>query len=183
MYAPGSGMLLIAEPFLKDPNFVRTVVLMCDHSQQGSFGFVVNKSADLTVGDLIPDYAGMDLPVFDGGPVQKDTLHFIHQEPEMIPDGTALGNGIYWGGTFTDVIELLRAKQLCPKKIRFFLGYAGWEEGQLDQEMKARSWLVTPAHKEIVFHQQPDQIWKSSVRQLGDAYQILANSPADPSLN
>ena len=85
MIEPAAGILLIADPFLKDPNFLRTVVLLCEHRQQGSFGFVLNKQIEQTLDELITDLEGHSLPVY-GGPVQKDTIHFLHQYPDLIPE-------------------------------------------------------------------------------------------------
>ena len=85
MIDPASGILLIADPFLKDPNFLRTVVLLCEHQTEGSFGFVLNRPIQNTLDELIPELEGHPIPVFDGGPVQKDSLHFLHQLPDEIP--------------------------------------------------------------------------------------------------
>ncbi len=122
MYSPEAGMLLIAEPFLKDPNFSRTVVLLCEHKQEGSFGLVLNRKTGHTLEDLIPNLKGMDHTVHDGGPVQRDTLHFIHQYPKEIPGGTELRDGIYWGGDFELAVRLLRTGPINRQCIRFFIG-------------------------------------------------------------
>jgi putative transcriptional regulator len=87
MIEPGPGILLIADPFLKDPNFLRTVVFLCEHREEGSFGFVLNRKFENTLDELVPDVEGFKLPVFYGGPVQMDTIHFLHQYPEDIPGG------------------------------------------------------------------------------------------------
>ena len=86
MIEPATGILLIADPFLKDPNFLRTVVLLCEHEEQGSFGFVLNKQITQTLDELISDLNGHKLPVYYGGPVQMDTIHFLHQYPDLIPE-------------------------------------------------------------------------------------------------
>jgi putative transcriptional regulator len=183
MYAPAPGMLLIAEPFLKDPNFMRTVVLLCEHQDEGSFGFVLNRDYEYTLEELIPDLTGMDQPVYIGGPVQKDTLHFLHQYPEAIPGGFEVADGIYWGGDFELAIQGLRDSRFERDKIRFFIGYSGWTGGQLDLELKEKSWLVTPARQNLVFPAKPDQVWKDSLRKMGGDYEMMINYPVDPSLN
>ena len=81
MIEPGSGILLISDPFLKDPNFMRTVVFLCEHEQQGSFGFVLNRKYENTIDELIPELEGHKISLFYGGPVQMDTIHFLHQYP------------------------------------------------------------------------------------------------------
>jgi putative transcriptional regulator len=183
MDAPGPGMLLIAEPFLKDPNFMRTVVLLCEHQDEGSFGFVLNRHYEYTLEELIPDLAGMDHPVYIGGPVQKDTLHFLHQYPEEIPGGFEVADGIYWGGDFEQAIRGLKDNRFDRRRIRFFIGYSGWTGGQLEVELKEKSWLVTPARHNLVFPAKPEQVWKDSLRKMGGEYEMMINFPVDPSLN
>jgi putative transcriptional regulator len=176
-------MLLIAEPFLKDPNFMRTVILLCEHQDAGSFGFVLNRHIEQTLEELIPELVGIDLPVFYGGPVQKDTLHFLHQYPVLIPGGLEVADGIFWGGDFDLAIQLLRDEKIDHKKIRFFVGYSGWTGGQLDEELKIKSWLMTPAERKLVFHGTLEEVWKDSLRHMGGDYEMMVNFPLDPSLN
>lgn len=183
MTAPSAGTLLIAEPFLKDPNFKRTVVLLCEHQEEGSFGFVLNRNYQHSLSELIPDLTDIDIPVFYGGPVQKDTLHFLHQYPDLIPDGYEVADGIYWGGNFDKAIEMLRENRIDSNKIRFYIGYSGWTGGQLETELKEKSWLITPAVRKLVFHRKLDEIWKDSLRNLGGEYEMMINFPVDPSLN
>jgi putative transcriptional regulator len=113
MIAPQTGTLLIAEPFLKDPNFMRTVVLMCRHtSEEGSFGFVLNKTFEKTLDELVPDLEDIEFPVYTGGPVQMDTLHYIHQYPEFFDDCQKIGENIYWGGDFETLKLLIKSKRI-----------------------------------------------------------------------
>lgn len=183
MYSPAPGMLLIAEPFLKDPNFSRTVVLLCEHKQEGSFGLVLNRKTGHTLEDLIPNLKGMDHAVNDGGPVQRDTLHFIHQYPMEIPGGTELRDGIYWGGDFELAVRLLLNGTINRQFIRFFIGYSGWTEGQLESEIGERSWLVAPGSRKLIFPPNAGEVWKDSLREMGGEYEMLVNFPLDPSLN
>lgn len=176
-------MLLIAEPFLKDPNFMRTVVLLCEHQEEGSFGFVLNRNYEYTLDELMPDMDDMKLPVYFGGPVQKDTLHFLHQYPEEIPGGFEVAKGIFWGGDFEKAIRGLREQRFEREKIRFFIGYSGWTGGQLDSELKEKSWLITPALQQLVFPSSTDEVWKNSLRNMGGDYEMMINFPVDPQLN
>ena len=100
MIQPAPGILLIADPFLKDPNFLRTVVFLCEHKEEGSFGFVLNRKYENTLDELIPGLEDLKLPVFYGGPVQMDTIHFLHQYPDEIPGSEEVIKGVYWGGDF-----------------------------------------------------------------------------------
>lgn len=183
MIEPAAGTLLIADPFLKDPNFLRTVVFLCEHQPQGSFGFVLSKQITQTLDELVNDLDGCHLPVYYGGPVQPDTLHFLHQYPDLIPESSPVSGGIYWGGDFEVVRTLLNTNQLDPAKIKFFIGYSGWGSGQLDDELKEKSWVTATANRKLVFNTIHHEIWKASLQQLGGDYAMMVNFPIDPQLN
>ena len=183
MIDPAPGILLIADPFLKDPNFLRTVIFLCEHRPDGSFGFVLNRLYDHSLEELVPEAAGFDLPVYYGGPVQQDTLHFLHQYPDKIPGSQEVMKGVYWGGTFDRVMELLRAGELEASRIRFFIGYSGWGDGQLDAELKEKSWLTADAKRQLVFHSNVSELWKDALKHLGGEYEMMINYPIDPQLN
>lgn len=183
MIEPASGILLIADPFLKDPNFLRSVVLLCEHEAAGSFGFVLNRPYESTLDELIPELEGHSIPVFEGGPVQKDSLHFLHQLPAEIPGGQEIIKGVYWGGDFEAVITLLKERRINPDKIRFFIGYSGWSEGQLNTEMTEKTWLTVAAERQLVFHKDHTAIWKDALRHLGGEFEMMINFPLDPQLN
>ena len=183
MIDPGPGILLIADPFLKDPNFMRTVVFLCEHQDEGSFGFVLNRSYDYTLDELVNGLDDLKLPVFYGGPVQMDTIHFLHQYPDKIPGGYEIAEGIFWGGDFDIAIKLIRDGAVDQKRIRFYIGYSGWGSGQLNDELKEKSWLTVQANRKIIFHKQTDEIWKESLKLLGGDYEMMINFPIDPQLN
>ncbi|MET0242482.1 MAG: YqgE/AlgH family protein [Flavitalea sp.] len=183
MIEPGKGILLIAEPFLKDPNFMRTVVLLCEHKHDGSFGFVINKLFEHTLDELMNDMDDLKLPVFYGGPVQQDTIHFLHGYADRIPGSFEVLEGVYWGGDFETAIELIKSGEISLDGIRFYIGYSGWSDGQLDEEVQEKSWLLASATRDIVFEPKADQIWKESLKLLGGEYEIMANYPIDPQLN
>lgn len=178
-----AGILLISDPFLKDPNFMRTVVLLCEHRHEGSFGFVLNKMFSQELGDLLTQAEGIRFPVYEGGPVQKDTLHFVHQRPDLVQGGVEITDGVYWGGNFDEVLDLLRERKLGRNDVRFFLGYSGWGEGQLEGELKEKSWITREANREFVFMMNTPQIWKASLSDLGGEYSQMVNYPIDPQLN
>jgi putative transcriptional regulator len=177
------GILLIADPFLKDPNFMRSVVFICENKDEGSFGFVLNKHYDFTLDELINGVDDLHIPVYLGGPVQMDTIHFLHQYPATIPGGFEIADGIFWGGDFETAIGLIRSGKIDMNNIRFFIGYSGWGSGQLADEMKERSWLVGEASRKLIFHQKIDEIWKDALRNLGGDYEMMVNFPIDPQLN
>jgi putative transcriptional regulator len=183
MESPAPGILLIADPFLKDPNFIRTVIFLCDHQEEGSFGFVLNKNYEHTLDELVSGAEGLKIPVYFGGPVQMDTIHFLHQFPEIIPGGLEVRDGIFWGGDFEAAIEQLRIGKIDKNKIRFFIGYSGWGNGQLADELKEKSWLTVMATRKLIFHKKTSEIWKDAIRHLGGDYEMMVNFPIDPQLN
>jgi putative transcriptional regulator len=183
MITPSRGTLLIANPFLKDPNFSRTVVFLCEHTDEGSFGFVLNKKFPKTLNELLPELVIDQLTVFQGGPVQPDSLHFLHQYPQLISGGEELLENTYWGGNYESLSANLKNKNIDFKKIRFFIGYSGWSEGQLDNELKEESWLTVKATRKLIFDTEPEDVWKDSLKQLGGNYEIMINYPIDPQLN
>src|SRR5450432_3405990 len=135
MEQPAPGILLIADPFLKDPNFLRTVVFLCEHKEEGSFGFVLNRQYENTLDELIPELKSHPIPVYYGGPVEVDTIHFLHQYPDEIPGGQEVLKGIYWGGDFEALVDLIKNETVDCEKIRCFIGYCGWSTGPLNEEM------------------------------------------------
>ncbi len=183
MINPDTGILLIADPFLKDPNFLRSVVFLCEHKTEGSIGFVLNKKLKHTLDEFIPDLEGFELPVYFGGPVQSNSLQFLHQYPDEIPGGQEVMPGIYWGGDFDLLIQLIKEKKIDPVKVKFFIGYSGWESDQLDLEIIEKSWLTVKATRKLLFQEKEKEIWKDSLKQLGGKYETLINYPIDPQLN
>ena len=183
MILPAPGILLIADPFLKDPNFMRTVIFICEHQEEGSFGFVLNKLYEQTLDELMTGFDGFPIPVFYGGPVQMDTIHFLHQYPNEIPGGQEVTEGIYWGGDFEKLSTLVKTKKIDLNKVRLFIGYSGWSNGQLGNELKEKSWLTVAATRQLIFHEEPQNIWKDSLKHLGGDYEMMIHFPIDPQLN
>lgn len=178
-----SGDLLIAEPFLGDPNFERSVVLICEHNSLGSFGLVWNQTMQLNLDDVLSENIYPDVALFVGGPVEKNTLHYIHRRPDLISKSRPVAEGLFWGGDFEEIQRLLNLGTLPVTDIRFFVGYSGWSAGQLDDELKRDSWIVTPARAEALFNTPTDQFWRAVLRQMGGEYRVLSHYPTDPRLN
>ena len=183
MIEPANGVMLIAEPFLKDPNFMRTVVLLCAHNEKGSMGFVINRKQEYTLNELISDAEDLMLPVYYGGPVEMDTIHFLHRCPELIPQSHEVCSDIYWGGHFETAIKLLREGRIHSSQIRFFIGHSGWSEGQLNEELTQHSWLTVEASSDLIFKKDEKELWKESLRLLGGDFEQMVHYPIDPQLN
>jgi putative transcriptional regulator len=179
-----AGRLLISEPFMMDPNFKRAVILLTEYSDEGAMGFILNHPSEFLLGDILPDVTYSEMPVFIGGPVANNTLHFIHCCPEKIAGGIEIGEGIFWGGDFEIVKELISHYRLTGNDIRFFTGYSGWTPKQLDDEIKEDSWIVANRlNKETIFSQNEENLWREVVISLGQRYAHIANFPENPSLN
>lgn len=180
---PEKGRLLISEPFLPDPNFERTVVLLCEHNEDGSFGFVLNKPSILRVHEVMDDIRNLEEIVFVGGPVQQDTLHFLHRSA-AIENPSLIRDAIYWGGSLDSLLFLADTNQLAGSDIRFFLGYSGWGPGQLDTELEEDSWIVCDyVSDELLFDTDPKLMWKKALNSMGGRFSVYSNYPVDPRLN
>lgn len=181
---PKRGDLLISEPFLPDPNFERTVVLICENNQDGSIGFILNKPSLVNLGDVFEDLESFQKKLLVGGPVQQDSMHFLHRSLAEVEGGTRIGDGIYWGGNFEQLKILMQEDRIDPEDVLYFLGYSGWAPGQLDQELRENSWIVSPeATATQVFDLDPELLWREVLKNMGGKYRMFSNYPTDPRLN
>ena len=180
---PHKGHLLISDPNMLDPNFKRSVILLTVHNETESIGFILNQPTKVSINDLIDDFPSFDAPVYIGGPVQKDTLHFIHSMGNLIDGSIYVGENLYWSGNFQTLMKLVAEKKIFSSQIRFFAGYSGWEAGQLERELEEESWIVAPGNSKIAIIQHNQKLWKNFISQMDKEYAIWANMPEDPSLN
>lgn len=181
---PSAGRLLISEPFLRDPNFKRSVVIISEYSETGTIGFVINQTSALLLRDLIPELPDANFPIYIGGPVGTDTIHFIHRCYDKMNDGVEIGKGIYWGGNFETLKVLIQTNSLDPEEVKFFIGYSGWGQEQLVDEIKENTWIVSDQyHPDVVFSDNDEEIWREVIINLGPKYAHITNFPQDPSLN
>ena len=179
------GHLLIAEPsIIGDVSFNRSVILLADHNDQGSVGFIMNKPLDHKLSDFVPEIDCCDLPIFNGGPVEQDNLYFIHKVPDLIPGSLEIAKGIFWGGDFDKVLEQLRTGHLQKDDIQFFLGYSGWESKQLLGELEENTWVVIENDLgDNYLSNCCPKLWREKILQLGGDYLIWSNAPESPQLN
>ncbi|WP_405611602.1 YqgE/AlgH family protein [Polaribacter sp. Asnod1-A03] len=177
------GKLLIAEPtILNDNSFNRAIILLTEHTCNNSVGFILNRPLDYTVNDLLPEL-NCNLPIYQGGPVEQDNLYFIHSIPDLIPDSIEVENGIFWGGNFESLRNLIKEDKLYNSDIRFFLGYSGWSKNQLEDEMNQNSWFLSENDFENIFSADNESLWKNKLLQKGGRYKLWANAPSDFNLN
>ena len=178
-----TGNILIAEPFLQGKYLSRSVIFMVEHdSDKGSVGFVLNKPMAYHTSDLVTELAGLELPVYIGGPVEQNQLYYLHIHPE-VEDALPITEGIYWGGDFEALVKMLREGKILPGEIRFFAGYSGWEAGQLERELEENTWMIGDIKRKRFFDLPNENIWETSMSELGERYRIWANFPKDPIMN
>jgi putative transcriptional regulator len=181
---PSRGDLIISEPYLPDPNFIRTVILICEHDENGSIGFVLNKQANVKLTEVMDDVGDFDADLFVGGPVQQDTLHFIHRSDAIGGNNNELVKSVFWGGSYDEVLSQINTKSLSKSDIRFFMGYSGWSPGQLMDEMNAKSWIVLKnINAEMIFDWDNQDLWKACLSSMGGKFKLISNYPKDPRMN
>ncbi len=177
-----SGQLLLAAPSLQDPNFQRTVVLVGAHSEEGAMGVVLNRPSAVTVGQAVPQLeqaVGEQETVYVGGPVQPSSIVFLAEFLDPAPAGLLVLGRIGFPAPEADIDEL--SESIARRRV--FAGYAGWGEGQLDEELDQGDWIAHPAQPEDVFTEDPDELWSRVLARKGGAYVLIARMPLDPSVN
>lgn len=180
---PLTGRLLVSEPSLPDENFERSVVLLCAHDAEGSFGFVMNKPSETLVESVFDGFPQSEQVAFVGGPVGLDTLHMVHCFPS-VSGAQELLPGVFWGGDSEELREMAVLGRCDSTRIRFMLGYSGWGPGQLDDELRSHSWIVSDkVDIRLLFGTAPGRMWSDALRYLGGRFSRYANYPADPRLN
>ena len=171
------GKVLLSEPFMLDPNFKRSAVLLCEHNDDGSIGFIMNKPLNMRIDDLVEDFPEFDSEVFFGGPVQTDTIHYIHNVGGLLDDSIRITDGVYWGGDFDKLKFLITSSMVLPKDIRFFVGYSGWGEGQLTDELSYGSWVVADMDPNYLFKAKPSGLWSQVMGNKGSTFSVIADMP------
>ena len=181
---PQAGNLLISEPFLQDTNFVRSVVLLCDHNLEGSFGLVLNKPSILHLSELVEELSFLENEIFVGGPVEQNTLHFIYFGEKKLEDSIPIGENLWWGGAFSELVSHLKSGLMDSNSVRFFIGYSGWGSGQLSDELSENTWIICDTKLDLEFLKNtPDELWSSVLKNMGGEFKVMANYPLDPRLN
>lgn len=180
---PQKGRILISEPFLMDNYFKRSIVLITEHNEDGTVGFVLNKPINMKVNEIMSDFPKVNSVVSLGGPVQTNTLHYIHTMGDIIPGSIKVIDNIYWGGEFSVIKRLLESGNLNHENIRFFLGYSGWQGTQLDDELNDNAWVVAEIGPDEIMMPMSKIFWNKTLNRLGKKYQMWANFPENPQMN
>ena len=178
-----SGSVLIAQPSIMGESFFeRSVILLAKHEEKGSVGFVLNKPLGVYLCDLIKDVT-KNFQVFSGGPVEQDNLYFIHNVPSLIPNSIEISNGVYWGGDFEVMKQLIENEEITSSNVKFFLGYSGWGANQLVTEISDDSWIVKEKDTAEIISIPHTNFWKNELKQIGGDFLLWINSPKNPSHN
>ncbi len=180
---PEQVRVLVSEPFLGDQYFRRSVVLLTEHGEKGSVGFLLNKPLKIDIEELLSDFPDKDAPVCMGGPVGTNTVHYIHMLGDIIPNSVRVVGNIYWGGDYEVLKNLILTGKIDSSQIRFFVGYSGWDPGQLDREISENSWVVGEFDEELIMESKEPPAWKKFLEKLGGKYKLWINFPENPGLN
>jgi putative transcriptional regulator len=177
------GRLLIAEPFMNDPYFKRSVVLLTEHKKEGTLGFILNQPLNININDTLKDFPVFDAPIFMGGPVQTDSLFYIHTQGEIITESEHIIDNLYWSGNFDQLKEMINNQQIFPHEVMFFVGYSGWDFKQINNEVKNNSWIISDLNNFSIADFQQQDFWRTALQKMGSKFSMLSNFPEDPSLN
>ena len=176
---PSRGKILISEPFLCDATFGRSVVLLVDHTSEGSMGLIMNKQLPL----LVKEFKYLeDNPLYKGGPIGTDTLFYLHTLSQL-PGALPVSNGLYLNGDFDALKKHILQGNEINGKVRFFLGYSGWECEQLIQEIKENTWIIAKEDPSYLLDGEVKDMWKNALGKLGSKYETWSRFPQVPSLN
>ena len=178
-----NGMILLAEPFMLDQNFKRSTILLVEHSAEGSLGFIINHKVNMRVDELVKDFPDFDAPVYFGGPVATDTVHYLHNKGDILEGSDEVVKGIYWGGNYEKLKVLIDQGLITPSDIRFFVGYSGWSERQLEEELAGGSWVTARMYPNYLFKSQPEKLWSQVMHNKGNTFSVIAGMREEPSYN
>ena len=180
---PSRGKILISEPFLRDATFGRSVILLIDHTDEGTMGLIINKPLPIFVNDIIKEFKYInDIPLYKGGPVATDTLFYLHTLAN-ISGAIPVSKGLYLNGDFAEIKKYILQGNKVDQHIRFFLGYCGWEGEQLNDELKENTWLVSKEDKDYLMNSDTKDMWKEALEKLGSKYEAWSRFPRVPTFN
>jgi putative transcriptional regulator len=179
---PLPGNVLVAEPFMQDDYFKRSVVFLCENNKDGTVGFILNEKLNIHLNDLFNEPLPFNAELYMGGPVEAQNLFFLHT-CEDLQDAVEIARGIYWSGDFEQLKEYMLIGKIEPKNIRFFLGYSGWDQQQLIDELEAENWLIGSIEERELFDLESEDSWKVQLTKMGKQQALMATFPDNPNLN
>ncbi|MDA9573045.1 YqgE/AlgH family protein [Flavobacteriaceae bacterium] len=178
------GDLIIADPsIVNDIQFNRSIILITSSSIENEVvGLIINKILDYKLKDIIPEI-NIDFDVYDGGPVNKDNLYYIHNLGHLIPKSIKINQQLFWSGDFDTIVDLINSKKITTKDIKFCLGYTGWSAKQLINEVRDDNWIKCTNIKSEDILTRMSNSWKKTMINLGGEYTIWSNAPENLSHN
>ena len=179
---PKQGLVLVSEPFAPDGIFSRSIILLAEHNENGTIGFILNKPFNRKISDFSSEFGNLDMNISLGGPVGSEHIYYIHTYGDKIPKSIHIKENLYWGGEFNIIQTLAEAGKLDKKKIRFFTGYSGWNSEQLMAEIKKDYWLVSDIDVKTIMRNDK-KIWNKTVSELDKPYKAWQYFPENPNLN
>lgn len=180
-----AGNILISVPLSNDFYFDRTVILLVEHNEKGSFGIVLNRSLPITLQDIFSKeiHKHGHIPVSNGGPVNPENLFVLHSYGDLIKGSSLVIDDIYFGGIASQLLVSIKNDFLDENFIRFYLGYSGWSQGQLESELQQNLWMIGKFQEKLLFHNNDEYCWKTAVNSLGEKYSSWLNIAKEPFLN
>lgn len=178
-----AGDILIAKPFLQDGYFKRSVIYVCEHNKDGSLGFIVNKSHGLLLRDIFPHLKNANFQLFEGGPVSPNQLFYTHTLGTKLSGSQHIIDNIYWGGDFLKLCQMIEEGEVDSSNIRFYIGYSGWSEEQLDTEMENNMWFTKDSNYMDLIQENSDDLWGNELVKINARYKVFSDYAFDPSLN
>lgn len=176
------GTILLARPSLSTDIFSRSVILITEHYEGGTIGFIINKSLNLPASIFLPSIDGEHI-ICEGGPVDRENIYYLHKRPDLIKDSIHIVNDIYWSGDFSDVVKAFKYNLITPNELKFYLGYCGWKEGQLENEITNNEWEILECKDINIFDTLDNDLWTGLLKKLGGDNLLWLNTPLDPSMN
>ena len=172
------GNILIASPkLLFDSFFSKTIILIVDKTEDGYTGFILNKPVELKIKEV------KNFTIYNGGPVSRDNLYFIYKTKDPIKGSLKINSNIYWGGNIDEIFKLINEKIIDENRIRFFIGYSGWEHNQLQNEIQNKNWIIGNSTKGDILNIGNQKDWKLQMKKLGGEYLLWSESPENPASN
>jgi len=160
-----------------DDTFRRSVIMMAEHDDEGSIGFILNRPVDMDVNALISAFPEFQARLGYGGPVGQDSIHYIHNLGEELEESMLIQDGLWWGGDFEQLISMVELGKVTAADVLFFIGYSGWSVGQLDEEIKAGSWIISEISASQVLQEDSSELWKETLKPINNNFSVISEIP------